>query len=274
MNEAFKDISVRPVRSEAASARLKQLSLALYYGLAILYSVGGVAVLEIIRIYFPEDEPPIILLALCVTATAWQGGLGPGVLATILVALGSWGFLIPPEGFALPHATQVMRLVLIVASGAAVSFLAEGLRQTLALLQSSERRVRIVLDTAALGIVECDKDDQVILANRNALKLLSYPLDKLLGKSIRDLTAPEDRPFSDGLYKKLHDGTLAQGDYETRFLRFDGSPVLVHATVAPVRDADGLFLGSIGTVEDITDRKRNEAGRERTGAAKARPGSA
>jgi PAS domain S-box-containing protein len=234
---------------------MNKLSLALYFGLAVLYSAGGVAVLEIIRIYFPEDEPPIILLALCVTAAAWQGGFWPGLLATILVALGSWGFLIPPEGFALPHPTQIMRLVLIVASGTAVSFLAEGLRRTLALLQDSERRVRIVLDTAALGIVECDKDDQIILANRNALKLLSYPLDKLLGKSIRDLAAPEDRPFSDGLYKKLHDGTLAHGDYETRFLRFDGSPVPAHATVAPIRDAEGQFIGSIGTLEELADHQ-------------------
>jgi PAS domain S-box-containing protein len=259
MKEAqFKDISVPPIQTEPFSSRHNHLMIAFHYGLALLYSLGGIVVLEGISQLFPGDEPPIILLALCVTATAWQGGFGPGFVATLLVALGSWGLLIPPEGFAAPHPTQVMRLILIVASGTAVSYLAGRLHRTMELLQQSEMRVRSVLDTAALGIMECDGAGTIILANRQLLKMLSYPLSELLGKSIRDLTPPEDRPVSDALYKSLHEGSKPIGDYVTRYLRFDGSSLSVHVTVAPVRDVEGRFLGSIGTIEDITARKRYE----------------
>lgn len=259
MNDrGFKDISVPPIRSDAGSSKSLILSHAIHYGLAILYSAGGLVVLELIGAFFPGNEPPIILLALCVTAAAWQFGFGPGFLATLLVALGSWGFLIPPEGFATPHPTQIMRLVLIVASGTTVSYLAGRLHRTMELLRRSEMRVRVVLDTAALGIVECCKEDSIILANRHILKLLCYPLAELLGKSIRSLTHPDDRPHFDVIHAKLHDGTLAIGDYETRYLRYDGAPLPVHVTVAPIRDMEGQFLGSICTIEDISERKRTE----------------
>lgn len=258
MNEAFKDISVPPIPSEASLTRFNKVSFFFRYGIAILYSLVGIVILEIISTYFPDDEPPIILLALAVTATAWQGGFGPGFLSTILVALGSWGLLIPPAGFALPHPTQIMRLLLIVASGSAVSWLAERLHRALELLKRSELRVRVVLDTAGLGIVELDRDDHIILANKHILKLLGYSLPELLGKSIRDLTVPEERCVGDDINKKLREGSLTIGDYETRYIQHSGLPVFVHVTVAPVRDIEGRFLGSIGTIENISGRKKAE----------------
>jgi PAS domain S-box-containing protein len=263
MNEQFKDISVTPLRSEPASFQFRHYSIPLRYGLAVFYSLSGLAVLLLVQMHFSENEPPLILLALCVTLTAWQGGFGPGFVSTLLVTAGSWGLIIPPEGFAMPHPTQVVRLFLIVASGSAVSWLAERLHRALDLLQNSERRLRVVLDNAALGIIEFDRDDHIILANRHALKLLSYPLNNLLGKSLRDVTLPADHPLADDIARKLHDGSLAIADYKARYVRFCGTPLSVHSTVAPIRDRNGQFLGSIGTIEDISDRIKNETERER-----------
>jgi PAS domain S-box-containing protein len=258
MNEACKDISVPPTPSESARFRYNKAAPYFRYGLAVVYSGIGIAILQLIHSVFPGEEPPIILLALAVTLTAWQGGAGPAYFATILVVLGIWGYFLPPEGFAIPHPTQILRLLLIVASGTAVGWLAGRHHRALDMLQRSERRVRIVIDTAWLGIVEFDKDDHVILANTYIRNLLGFPMDELLGKSIGDLATAEDRPLVDEATKKLHDGRLAIGDYETRYVHRNGSPIWVHVTVAPILCGDGKFLGSIGTIENITKRKQAE----------------
>ncbi|MFO7535869.1 MAG: ATP-binding protein [Kiritimatiellia bacterium] len=258
MNETCKDISVPPTTPTSTPARFNRVAPFFRYGLAVVYSGIGIVILQLIHKVFPVYEPPVILLALAVILTAWQGGAGPGYFATILVALGIWGFFVPPEGFVIPHPTQTLRLLLIVASGTAVSWLAGRHHRALDLLQRSERRVRIVIDTAWLGIVEFDKDDHVTLANTYMLKLLGFPMAELLGKSIGDLAAAEGRSLVDEATKKLHDGHLPVADYETRFARHNGLPIWVHVTVAPILCEDGKFIGSIGTVENISKRKQAE----------------
>ncbi len=140
----------------------------------------------------------------------------------------------------------------------AITVLASSLQQRLAELCQGEQRLRATFDRAAMGIVEVDEHDRFVAVNDRALEILGYSRPEMLQMDVHQLTAPQDRDLSDTLNGRLHKGIHDRLDYEKRYLKGDGSVVWVHVTVSAVRDSEGRFLRSIGTIEDISDRKRAE----------------
>ncbi|MEW5747085.1 MAG: PAS domain S-box protein [Nitrospirota bacterium] len=131
-------------------------------------------------------------------------------------------------------------------------------------LRLSEQRLRAIFDNAGVGIVEVEtEEDRLIAVNDHLCAILGYRREELLGTTIHELTFPGDRDLSDRINEQLRRGNYSRLDYEKRYLRRDGSPLWVHVTVSAVRDAEGRHLRSIGTVKDISERKRAEEERER-----------
>jgi K+-sensing histidine kinase KdpD len=76
------------------------------------------------------SEHPFVLLPAAVALAAWYGGLGPGILSTILVAVASVYFFLPPVGTGAEPADLVGIGGLLV-EGALVVGLTVGLRSAL-----------------------------------------------------------------------------------------------------------------------------------------------
>lgn len=73
---------------------------------------------------------------------------------------------------------------------------------------------------------------------------------------------PDDR----ALVTEKSDEALEEGtplDYEHRFIRRDGSTLVVHTRGRVVRDEDGNPVRMIGTLQDVTEQREQEALRER-----------
>jgi PAS domain S-box-containing protein len=122
-------------------------------------------------------------------------------------------------------------------------------------LRQNEQRLAGMFDHAAVGIVEVDRDDRIVTVNERALEILGYRREALLGRTIHEITHPDDRPSSDRLNAEIHEGHRGFADYEKRFLRGDGSPVWAHVKVTGVRDGAGRWVRSVGTIEDVTDAR-------------------
>jgi PAS domain S-box-containing protein len=129
-------------------------------------------------------------------------------------------------------------------------------------LRESEERLRGMFDKAALGIVEVDAEDRFVAVNDRLCEILGYRREELLGQTVHDVTAPEDRSLSDRMNADLHEGRRERFDYEKRYVRRDGTHVWVHVAVSALRDRAGTHRGAIGTVEDISRRKAAEAERD------------
>jgi len=69
----------------------------LRYGVAIL-AVGMALLVKLLLDPLITDQSPFLLLAGAVMVGAWFGGLGPGLLATVLGALAADYFFLAPEG--------------------------------------------------------------------------------------------------------------------------------------------------------------------------------
>lgn len=126
-------------------------------------------------------------------------------------------------------------------------------------LQENERRLRTIFENAASGIIQLDEKERLLAVNDRLCEMLGFTREELLGKSVHDLTYPEDRPRTSELNARIHDGRLPWFQYEKRYLKKDGSPLWVHVAVSAARDENGRFLYSTATIVDISSRKAAEA---------------
>jgi PAS domain S-box-containing protein len=125
-------------------------------------------------------------------------------------------------------------------------------------LRESESRLQVIFDNAAIGIVEVDSDNRFIAVNERSCEILGYSREELINKSIEELTAPEDRNYSNEMNARLTRGEMSLFDYEKRYIKKNGSLLWVHVTVSAIRDSHGRYINSIGTFEDISKRKEVE----------------
>jgi PAS domain S-box-containing protein len=124
-------------------------------------------------------------------------------------------------------------------------------------LRASEERFRAVAEQAEAGIVMVNTEGQVIFANDRFGEIVRRTRDKLVGKTVGELTHPEDWGPNEPLLRRM----LTQGEpftVEKRYVRPDGSPVWVRNAVSPRRDTTGQIVGGFAICIDITERKQAE----------------
>jgi two-component system, sensor histidine kinase and response regulator len=88
--------------------------------------------------------------------------------------------------------------------------------------------------------------------------IVGYPNAELVGKSIPEVTHPDDLSANLALFDPLMQGELPSFNMEKRFFRKDGSIIWTFLTVSLQRDAAGQPAYCIAIVQDISDRKQLE----------------
>ena len=123
-------------------------------------------------------------------------------------------------------------------------------------LRMSEERYRRIVETAREGIWELGPDTLTTFVNASMAEMLGYSEKEMIGRPASDFMFDED--MIDHL-KQMD--TLRQGvpeNYERRFRRKDGVAVWTLASAAPLVNDEHRFMGSVGMLTDITERKRVE----------------
>lgn len=131
-------------------------------------------------------------------------------------------------------------------------------KQTEENMRSSEQRMKGIFNDVAIGIIEVDHQNRIISVNKRACRMLGYSDEELSGKSITEITWHEDRKLTDEKNARLNQGEYDIFDYEKRYIKKDGTLLWVHVTVSAVRNLKGQHINSIGTFEDISERRKVE----------------
>jgi PAS domain-containing protein len=128
-----RDVRAKVTTNGPSSFHASRRSRAARYGAAALFTVLALALQALLVPYFgvgPNATPFIVFFA-AVMASAWFGGLGPGLLATALSALLSWYFFLSPQfSFALGDEGQALRLLVFSTEGAVISALAGAMHRS------------------------------------------------------------------------------------------------------------------------------------------------
>src|SRR5258706_37247 len=122
----------------------------------------------------------------------------------------------------------------------------------------SQPRYPDTCENGAVGITNVPPDGSFLRFNKALSRLLGWPADELITKSVQEITHPDDWAAELAQFKQLEDGRVDSYSMEKRDLRKDGTIVWVRLTRSCVRKSDGSVDYFVAVVEDISARKRAE----------------
>ncbi len=124
--------------------------------------------------------------------------------------------------------------------------------QSLARLQESEARHKMIVETAREGIWVVDAEGKTTFGNAQLASMLGRALDEIIGASVFDFLDEEGRAVAADNFAGLRQGIASRFDFG--FVRPDGSEVWTLLSSAPILDADGRYSGALAMLTDITER--------------------
>lgn len=242
----------------------------------IIYYALGVAV---------EGRLSAILFVLPIVISAYLGGLGPGVVSTLLSAVFLVYFVIPPTySFKIVKNLNLSQLLILISNGVLVSFLIEVLHRSRAYaekrthdflaanekleaevterkraeeaLQERERKLTSIFRAASVGI-GLVANRCLIDVNETLCRMTGYSRKELLGKSARMLYLNDEEFDYVGREKYRQIAEQETGKVETRWMRKDGSIIDIILSSTPL-DWKDLSKGVTFTALDITERIQAE----------------
>ncbi len=123
-------------------------------------------------------------------------------------------------------------------------------------LQESEQRFKQLVDVAQEGIWVADDRGVITYVNQRLADLLGYINGALLGRPVYDFIEADSRA---GAQRTLSRRAAPPGQsQDVRFRRRDGSQLWGLVSSSPILGKDGVLVGTVGMVTDITERKRTE----------------
>jgi PAS domain S-box-containing protein len=131
-------------------------------------------------------------------------------------------------------------------------------REAEARLKESEARFRQTFELAASGICHVS-EGRFVRVNRSLCEILGYPEKELLGKTVKEVSHPDDRDVTDAERARIRAGEIDSARFEKRYRRKDGAVIWCDIAIALVRDVFGMPLYEIAVFDDITERKDAEA---------------
>jgi K+-sensing histidine kinase KdpD len=106
---------------------VKHTSPFLRYGVTVL-AVGVAFAIKLLLDPLIEQDVPFLLVFGAIMVSAWYGGLGPGLLATVAAGLTTDYFFLDPKGTVSGFSLETVPLLVFFLEGTLVCLLVEALR--------------------------------------------------------------------------------------------------------------------------------------------------
>lgn len=123
----------------------------------------------------------------------------------------------------------------------------------------AEQELRSVFDASTIGKAIGSLDGRLLRVNPAFAQMLGSTVEELQGRSVLDITLPEDRAATKDVVRRLLAGECDTAAVEKRYIHRDGHGVWSLTSSRILRDSAGEPLHFIASIEDIGDRKRAEA---------------
>jgi HD-GYP domain-containing protein (c-di-GMP phosphodiesterase class II)/PAS domain-containing protein len=255
------------------------------YGVAVLAVIAATFILFRMQAVW-QDAARVSLFLAAVVFSAWFGGIGPGLLATVLSGLAfDYYFLVPAHSPAVGGGGLPGLLIFVLAAlfTTALSTVqrreTESLRRAGADLKRDNLALQAEITEHRQGEAAIRKSEQVLREAETLGHTGSWEHDLLTGKIFNteenlhlffgnDLSKgapfddyaqavhPDDRDYVLQRHEQLLEG--GPGDIEYRVVWPDGSVHVIFGRATVVRDAQGRAVRVYGTNLDVTERKRAE----------------
>jgi chemotaxis family two-component system sensor kinase Cph1 len=123
-------------------------------------------------------------------------------------------------------------------------------------LRESEKKYRLIFETANEGIWITDNNRITIMVNQRLSEMFGYPINEIIGKTSSEFLFDGQEEFRQEVSAKLMSGIKTSGEF--KFRRKDGSILWAISNASPVFDDKGELIKTVSMLTDITKRKRAE----------------
>lgn len=232
----------------------------LQYGVALLLVALALGANLLFYSYLEPTPTPLFFAAVMVSA--WYGGLGPGLLATLLSTLAiNYFYIEPTHSFDVSNLAYVVRSGVFVMAATLINSLNQAQRSArrraeanLQALRESEARFSCLAESGIIGTIVADLNGAVIDANPAFLQMVGYTSEDLRAGRIRwqEMTPPEYFEVSQRSQEELRERGVCT-PFEKEYIRKDGSRIPILLGSAMLRENT-----IIGFVLNIAKRKQAE----------------
>lgn len=133
-------------------------------------------------------------------------------------------------------------------------------RRAEAAVVKSDRRLRATYDNAGVGICELDADGHYVAINETFTRLTGYTLGDLAGRTAFDMIEDQaERVRARERFEQLKTGDVASYVEERPYARAEGGRWIAKLRTTVVRGAAGRFDYAVSILEDVTERRQDEA---------------
>ncbi|MBC8085881.1 MAG: PAS domain S-box protein [Phycisphaerae bacterium] len=124
-------------------------------------------------------------------------------------------------------------------------------------LRASEAEFRQIIESTSDGIIKVDRDGNIKFVNGQLAHMLGYEPFELVGASLRLIVAPSEWS---GVIESIQGREQgAAGTFDTIYCHKSGAEISVNIAGSAVRDDQGQWIGVLGFVRDVTERKKLHA---------------
>jgi PAS domain S-box-containing protein len=196
------------------------------------------------------QRPMLILFMLPIVLSALVGGLGPGLLSTLIAAAGvAYFFIPPPHQFWLAESHDLFQWSILIANGVLVSALSEILHRFQRQTETSRQLQAVTLSSIGDAVLTADTGGCITFLNPEAERLTGWNCRDASGRPLNEVFAIFDehtrRPAENPVQKVLASGNAAGLEHAAFLLSRGGKEIPLHAGAAPIRFAAGETLGVV-----------------------------
>lgn len=227
-------------------------------GLALLFhlSLGPLAL-----------KIPFLPFHVSVAASAWFGGLGPGLAASGLsLVVANYFFLAPTYSFDLTNGETDVQLGIFLVVALSITGMAYASRQVSHRVYEERSKLEATLSSIGDAALATDMEGKITFLNSVAEKLTGWPVSLALGQPIEkvlNIINEATRLPSENLVRRvLREGKVVGLANHTILIARDGTERPIEDSAAPIRDYKGRIAGMVMVFRDVTEARAEERTRE------------
>jgi PAS domain S-box-containing protein len=226
------------------------------YGLAM--ALAGLALLIRGVLPIPEGSGIYQLPLAAVVLSAWYGGRGPGLLASLICIMGSSYWFVPPVNSFATSPDQVLPFSIFIVLCLFLTEFSAGRRRAARALRASEERFRALVQFSFDVYWESDAEHRFTRQEFSERLTEAPARGAELGKTRWEIPYVEPDEEAWRKHRATLDAHLPFRDFELGRPTADGGTRYVSVSGIPAFDEIGRFVGYRGVGRQITERKRAE----------------
>lgn len=230
------------------------------YALAIAMPVAMLC-LRLAIGYEVGDPPSLVLFSIPIILSAFLGGLGPGLICTLVALLGTDYLLLPPlRSFAIESKLLLIQWAGLAAAGISISVLCELLHQSRRRIERAHSTLAVTLASVGDAVIATDRTGTVTTFNAEAERLTGRSseeaVDRPLASTLQIIHEQTGATFDDPVQHVLTHQDVKALVNHSLVIGNGGREIPIEGTAAPLRQADGTIAGVVLTFRDCSERRQ------------------